>query len=153
MKHTDDKWALRFLRLADEIRTWSKDPEKQVGSLVISPDGREVSWGYNGFPRNIADDSRLTQSSKNTLMVHAEANALQNCKRDMTGWTLVCTEFPCHECAKLVIQAGISHVLTYAIKNESSWAQSQRVAKELFREADVYVSTWIRLEDVSARED
>ena len=46
------------------------------------------------------------------VQVHAEANALLNSNlSDTTGASVYVTMFPCNECAKLLIQAGIQHVV------------------------------------------
>lgn len=46
------------------------------------------------------------------MQVHAEANALLNTNHsDVKGATVYVTLFPCNECAKLLIQAGIGHVI------------------------------------------
>ena len=45
-----DKWDRRFLKIAREGATWSKDPSTQVGAVIVDPDQRVVSLGYNGPP-------------------------------------------------------------------------------------------------------
>lgn len=49
------KWHRRFLRLAEHIAGWSKDPSTQVGCVVVGPDREIRSTGFNGFPRGIED--------------------------------------------------------------------------------------------------
>ena len=52
------KWDVRFLRLAREVSTWSKDGTG-VGAVVADPKHRVVGLGYNGFPSGIEDNERL----------------------------------------------------------------------------------------------
>lgn len=44
------EWDRRFLKIAREVATWSKDPSTQVGAVIVDPDQRVVSLGYNGPP-------------------------------------------------------------------------------------------------------
>ena len=53
-----NKWYLRYLSLAKEVATWSKDPNTQVGAVVVGSKGQILSQGYNGFPRGIKDSNR-----------------------------------------------------------------------------------------------
>ena len=53
------KWDERFLRMAKEVSTWSKDPSTKVGAVGVDINRRIKCTGYNGFPRSIRDDSRL----------------------------------------------------------------------------------------------
>lgn len=151
-------WDHRFMRMASEIARWSKDPDAKVGVLLVSPDRRQFSPGYNGFPIGIEDDYLgLSNERKNELTVHAERNAILNARRDLAGWTLYTTKAPCFECCKDVLQAGIVRVvvpddsfLTKAVTNflptslmahkESKWADSQRRGKELLVKRGVVYS-------------
>lgn len=70
-------WDDRFLELATVISSWSKDPSTQVGAVIVDDDNRVISIGYNGFPKGIKDDHRLSNRDlKYEMVVHAEANAL-----------------------------------------------------------------------------
>ena len=55
MKDISNTWKLRYLDLAKQISTWSKDPSTKVGCVAIGNEGQVVSQGYNGFPRNVLD--------------------------------------------------------------------------------------------------
>ena len=133
----DQKWVLRFMDLALLVSSWSKDPSCQVGTVIVSPDGRQISLGYNGLPRGMKDDEAILhdQEWKNALMVHAEVNALANCAVSPVGWTMVTTKFPCHECAKMIIQEGIACVVAPSWEHpddkQSKWADSQELAEQL----------------------
>lgn len=136
---TATDWDSRFVRLAVEVSTWSKDPERRVGAVIVSPDRRRVAFGYNGFPRGIADDAaRLARvETKNGLTVHAELNAILNAPFELEGCTLYVTQPPCHECAKAIVQAGIRRVLRPGFRTTSKWLESWFLADEIFKEASV----------------
>ena len=73
-----NKWYKRYLKLAKEVATWSKDPNTQVGAVVVGSKGQILSQGYNGFPRGISDLSKRLndRDTKLSLIVHAEMNAI-----------------------------------------------------------------------------
>lgn len=140
-----DKWDWRMMDVAKrDVAQWSKDPDEGVGALLVSPDRRQVSWGFNGFPRGIEDTpERLNNKAvKNSLMIHAERNALDNAVVDVTGWTLYVTKYPCSKCAGAIIQKGIRRIVSPAIRGDSSWVQDQSLASSLLREAGVEVTTF-----------
>lgn len=135
------KWDNRFYSLALEVANWSKDPNKKVGCVVISPDKRKVSYGYNGFPANISDDSRLNNRKiKNELSLHAEVNAILNAKENLASWNLYCSEAICSHCALVIIQAGITKVTMPAAPASSNWFKSCEKAIALFKEANVTIN-------------
>lgn len=132
------KWDERFLRLAKEVSTWSKDPSTKVGAVGVDTNKRIRSTGYNGFPRRIRDDNRLdSRDSKYGLIIHAEANCLLQCNTDVSTlytWPLP----PCRACALLIIQSGVYEVVAPDTWPER-WNESINGALELFREAGVEV--------------
>ncbi|MBQ1447774.1 MAG: dCMP deaminase family protein, partial [Erysipelotrichaceae bacterium] len=94
-----------------------KDPNTQVGACIVDAEHKVVSIGYNGFPRGIKDsllpwgrDGKFLET-KYPYVVHAELNAILNSPRSLKGTTLYVSLFPCNECAKAIIQAGISKVV------------------------------------------
>ena len=91
------KWDARFLELAVHISNWSKDPSTKVGSVIVSPDRRVLSMGYNGFPRGVVDTVERLEDRETKLryVSHAERNALDNVDQDLRGCILYCTLQPC----------------------------------------------------------
>jgi dCMP deaminase len=133
-------WDRRFMQLACTVATWSKDPSTQVGAVIVDEQRRVLGLGYNGFPRGIKDtDERLQdRPMKYKLVVHAEVNAILNAIRPPAGATLYCTLFPCNDCAKIIIQSGITCVV--APKPEPGrWDDAHKLAAEMFTEAGVEV--------------
>jgi len=143
------KWEKRFMRLAKELSTWSKDPSRQIGAVAIGENRRILSTGYNGFPANIEDSvERLNnREEKYKYVVHAEKNCIYNaCQNGISlkGSSLYVWGLPvCSECAKGVIQVGVSKVYYGHVKNDeyddSYWTKSFRVTKSMFDEAGIEV--------------
>lgn len=110
-----EKWDLRFLELADHIAQWSKDPRTKVGAVIVDEKKRVVSVGYNGFPRGVDDtpDRYEDRPTKHLYVAHAERNALDNAPLMVDGCTIYVPLVPCNECAKSIIQKGITRVVSY----------------------------------------
>ena len=141
---TAEGWGDKYIHLAKEISTWSKDPSTQVGAVVIGEHGQLLSQGYNGFPRGIKDsEERLSnRERKYELVVHAEMNAIYNASLNgvsLKGSTLYVYGLPiCNECAKGIIQVGIQKVVAMRPeKYNIAWEESINNARALFSEADV----------------
>jgi len=137
-------WGDKYIHLAKEISTWSKDPSTQVGAVVIGEHGQLLSQGYNGFPRGIKDsEERLSnRERKYELVVHAEMNAIYNASLNgvsLKGSTLYVYGLPiCNECAKGIIQVGIQKVVAMRPeKYNIAWEESANNARNLFSEADI----------------
>ena len=138
------KWGDRYLGLAREVSTWSKDPSTKVGAVVIGDHGQLLSQGFNGFPRGINDNAaRLKDKQKKyKLVVHAEMNAIYNAGLNgisLDGSTLYVYGLPvCNECAKGIIQVGIKTVVAMRPKDyNKDWDESIKDAEALFKEAEV----------------
>jgi dCMP deaminase len=137
-------WDLKFLRLAQHVASWSKDPSTQCGAVVVAAnDPRKIALGYNGFPPGIADTKErlLDRATKYSLMVHAERNALANATFDCTGGTIYCTH-PCLDCAKSIISKRIKRVVcpTPPPAEDGRWTAEIPRARALLDEAGVKVT-------------
>ena len=118
----------------------SKDPNTQVGACIVSPDNIIISTGYNGAPNGCSDDEypweREGEETKYPYVVHAELNAILNANgRDLRGSRLYVALFPCNECAKAIIQAGVKEVLYLSDKYASTAAT--RASKRMLDSAGV----------------
>ena len=118
MKRTDYiTWDEYFMGLAHLSAMRSKDPSTQVGAVIVSGEHRVVSIGYNGFPNGCSDDEFPWDregdfgATKYPYVVHAELNAILNSKNDLRGCSIYVSLFPCNECAKAIIQSGISRIV------------------------------------------
>lgn len=133
-------WAMG---MAEHVSLLSKDPSTKVGAVIFDERRRLVSAGYNGFARGVADSqARLhDRETKYKLTLHAEKNAIMFATAPLHGCTLVVTHPCCSQCAALVIQSGISHVLWRApvASFRERWAADLKLTREQFGEAGVTV--------------
>lgn len=152
------KWDRRFLRLAKEVSTWSKDPSTQVGAVITNAMRQVVGMGFNGFPRGVIDDPEryADRPLKYRMIVHAEQNAIIQAGKQAEGGILyVYPSFGspniCHDCAKLAIQAGIVCVVGFEPPKENpraaNWKDSLDLAGSMFAEAGV---DWFQIPEEEA---
>lgn len=118
-KRTDYiSWDEYFMGVAMLSAMRSKDPGTQVGACIVSQDNKILSMGYNGFPNGCSDDEfpwcREGDALENKYVysTHGELNAILNYRGgSLEGAKIYVTLFPCNECAKAIIQSGISHIV------------------------------------------
>lgn len=112
-------WADYFMAVAFLSAKRSKDPSSQVGACIVNTENKIVGIGYNGMPNGCDDDAlpwaRTAENKLDTkymYVCHAELNAILNKNSsDVKGCSIYVALFPCNECAKLIIQSGIAHVI------------------------------------------
>jgi dCMP deaminase len=117
-------WEEYFMAVAQLSAQRSKDPNSQVGACIVNRNKRIIGIGYNGFPTGCNDDELPWSrdgdylDTKYAYVCHAEMNAITNAsnKPDLAGAVLYVSLFPCNECAKLVVQVGITEVVYLADK-------------------------------------
>jgi dCMP deaminase len=136
-------WPIRYIKLAEFISEWSKDPSTQVGAVLFRRDGSIISMGYNGFPRGIKDDPALLTDRhiKLKMTIHAEENAILAAVRNgstVEGAYLAVTHHPCSTCAAKLSQAGIRHVYYRANQDfEHRWADDIHTAQHIFNQLGI----------------
>lgn len=128
-KRTDYiSWDEYFMGIALLSAKRSKDPSTPVGACIVdSKTNRILSVGYNGFPIGCSDDDFPWErdgkplDTKYPYVVHAEMNAiLNNRSASFEGNKIYTTLFPCNECTKAIIQAGIREVIYLSNKYEDT---------------------------------
>lgn len=144
------KWDKRFLNLAKEISTWSKDPSTQIGAVLVNDERRILATGYNGFPRGVWDspDYYQDRETKYKYVVHAEMNAIYNATYNgisLKDSTLYVWGLPvCAECAKGVIQVGIKRVVMPRGDYPERWIESFKKTLSMFKETNI---EWVFIDD------
>ena len=142
-KRTDYlSWDEYFMGVAKLAGMRSKDPHSQVGSVIVSPDNKILSIGYNGFPRGCSDDEYPwaregdALDTKYLYVTHSELNAILNYRGgNLEGSKIYVSLFPCNECSKAIIQSGICEI----IYDDDKYPDSESViaSKRMLRSAGV----------------
>jgi dCMP deaminase len=139
-------WDQYFISMVYLVAMKSKDPSTRIGAVIVGPDHEIRSTGFNGLPRGCNDkvSSRLVAPEKYVWFEHGERNSVFNAARmgvATKGCTMYTNGIPCADCARAVIQAGITRVVTSDVwdkkEDSSKWAESCAVAEEMLREAGV----------------
>ncbi|MCH5165890.1 MAG: dCMP deaminase family protein [Clostridiales bacterium] len=135
-------WDDYFMAVAILSSKRSKDDNTKVGCCIINKSKRIIGCGYNGMPNNCSDDEMNWNREGNGIntkyfyVVHAEANAILNSDRkDLIGASLYTTLFPCNECAKLIVQAGIREIIYLSDKYHGT--DSNSASKLIFNKANI----------------
>jgi len=137
------KWDIRYLQLAENIASWSKDPSTQIGAIAVGTKGQVLAQGYNGFPRGVEDRVEYYEDreTKYKYVVHAEMNVIYNATYNgvsLDGATLYVTGLPvCSDCAKGVIQVGIKRVVMKEKNIPSKWIESWKTTAGMFDQAKI----------------
>lgn len=143
MKRTDYiSWDEYFMGVALLSAQRSKDPHTQVGACIVNSDKKIVGVGYNGFPFGCNDDELpwaregAFLETKYPYVCHAELNAILNSiSRDLKGCSLYVALFPCNECAKAIIQSGITEVIY--LSNKYVGTDSVTASVRMFKQANI----------------
>jgi len=144
-----NKWDKRFLEMAKLVASWSKDPSTQVGAIAVK-NRNVIAQGYNGFPRGVDDHELyyLNKAIKYKRIVHAEMNAIFNAAENgvsLKDSTIYVVGLPiCSDCAKGLIQAGISRVVTPEQEIPENWQESVSSSMSIFKEVGI-TWDWIKL--------
>ncbi len=98
-------WDQYYLEICKVVAARSKDPNTQIGCVIVGPNHEIRSTGYNSFPRGIRDDvpERLVRPTKYLWIEHAERNAICNAARAGTateGCTIYVEIMPCMDCGR-----------------------------------------------------
>lgn len=142
-------WDEYFMSVAHLSGMRSKDPHTQVGACIVSDDNKILSMGYNGFPNGCSDDDFPWERDGNDYdtkyfyVTHSELNAILNYRGgSLEGTKLYVSLFPCNECAKAIIQAGIKTVVYDSDKYDRTPAN--RASKRMFDAAGVVYKPYSR---------
>lgn len=142
-------WDEYFMGVAVLSGLRSKDPNSQVGACIVSPDNKILSMGYNGFPMGCSDDEFPWSREGDPLhtkyfyVTHSELNAILNYRGgSLEGAKIYVSLFPCNECAKAIIQAGIKEIVYDCDKYADT--DSVIASKKMLNAAGVHYRQYIR---------
>lgn len=128
-------WDEYFMGVAILSTYRSKDPNTQVGACIVNDENKIVSIGYNGTPRGLNDNEMPWNregdfiNSKYAYVCHSELNAILNYNGSLKGTRIYVTLFPCNECAKAIVQAGIKEIIYLSDKYDGT--ESNIVSKKI----------------------
>lgn len=131
------KWDRRYVGLAREVASWSKDPSTKVGAVLVRPNNSVASTGFNGFPPGADDSPELyaDRGYKYQHIVHAEINALNFLGSPATGFT-VYTSFPCcPDCVEALGRAGVRRAVSPPLPVEGKPPEWVEFWRGLLRES------------------
>ena len=108
------KYDYKYLEIAEKISELSHANKKKVGAIIVK-NSVIISDGYNGTPNGFENNCEDQNGITKWYTLHAEANAILKLARiggvSAENATLYLTLSPCKECAKLILQSGISNVI------------------------------------------
>jgi len=147
-----DHWDARFFSLCALLGSWSEDRSRQVGSVVVGPGNEIRATGYNGLPRKVGAQPEQRHSredgEKYLWFEHAERNAIYNMARigvPALGCRMYVDLFPCADCARSVIQSGLTELNTFSPDmSDTTFARHYAVAKTMFAESGVSLRLFSR---------
>lgn len=130
-------WCEYFMTQAKVVAMRSQDPVTQVGCVIVDQDNHIVATGYNGMPKSLqfSWNKNSGLDNKNLFVVHAEVNAILHATRSVVGCTAYVTLFPCNECAKILIQAGVKKIVYLSDKYHDKL--SAQASRAMFEQAGV----------------
>lgn len=105
-------WVEYFLDIAKTVSTRATCDRLKVGSVIVK-DNKIISTGYNGSPNgseHCNDRGCLMENGSCVRTIHAEINAIMNSPISVDGATIYVTHFPCFNCSKHIVQAGIKEI-------------------------------------------
>lgn len=137
-------WDDTFIELTQVLAKRSKDTSTKVGAVIVGRNREIRSTGYNGMPRGVNDDvaERYERPLKYKWFEHAERNAIYNAARvgiPVEKCTMYVALYPCTDCARAIIQAGISWVVVADFVVPERWWADACQSAIMFREGGVAV--------------
>ncbi|TFZ39668.1 CMP deaminase [Soehngenia longivitae] len=109
-------WNQYFMEITEMVASRSTCDRAFVGCVIVNDDHRIVSTGYNGSVAGNphCDDVGHTMRDGHCIAtIHAEMNALLYCAKEgipVKNCIVYVTHFPCLNCTKALIQAGIKKI-------------------------------------------
>ena len=150
-------WDVWFMKQVYLVAEKSKDPSTKFGAILVK-DNHIISSGFNGFPIGVNDSPERynNRELKYKFVCHAEHNSVLSAARFGTstlGTTLYTQTIPCHDCAKAIIQGGISEIVIHSgwpAMIHSGWKESMEISNTMFKESETKLRVLISTLNVTA---
>ncbi len=142
-------WDEMYMNMCYEVASRSPDESTHSGCYIATQDNTPVSFGYNGFPRGIKNTpERQQRPLKYQYFEHCERNAFYNAGREgksCLGAKIYVNWLPCADCARAIIQEGISEVIVHKqgqlafkmSRDEAVWDADHDIVLGMFEESGV----------------
>lgn len=136
-------WDEYFMNMVYLVASRSPDESTHIGAVIVSPNNRVISTGYNGFVSGVEHlETRQSRPLKYFFFEHAERNAIYLAEHRPVGCRMYTNGVPCADCGRAVIRAGIIEVITdksWEKDNATKWSESCGHSYQMFAEARVRV--------------
>lgn len=110
-------WDQYFMTIAYLAAARSQDSSTHAGTVIVRPDNTVVSTGYNNPPKGMKiEDVPKTRPEKYFYMEHSERNAIFAAAANeggTAGCRLYVNFLPCADCARAIVQSGITEVIVH----------------------------------------
>ena len=131
-----------LIELAARTAAGSPNKIRQVGAAILTCDGGEPVTGYNTFPNGVVDlPWRHEGDGRFVWMEHAERNAIFAAAkqgRGLAGATIASTFFPCIDCARAIVQTGMTRLISpEPALDDAVWGESFLRSRVILEEGGV----------------
>ena len=155
MSETIMSWDEYFMRHVYLAASKSKDPRTKIGAILVK-DGVVISEGFIGFARGVLDLPQRynDKETKYQYVVHGEHNSILNAARrgvQTLGSVIYTQGVPCNECAKAIVQAGITKVVLHCEwpnMDSPKWEKATQISKTMFEEAGIPIEWFCKVLDL-----
>ncbi len=132
-----------YMGLAFFIAAKSKDPNTQIGALIVDEYNFPLGYGYNGPPRSIPDNEvNWERPFKYDYVRHAEENAIDHSNKPLNNSTIYVTAHPCKRCMLLLATKQIAKVIYLDFKSDSGSSlrnEDMEISKEIAKKAGIKI--------------
>lgn len=136
-------WDDIFMEIAFTFRKRSPDISTKHGSVIVSEDKRQISLGYNGYPKNCKHEKMpKDRDLKLFLTLHSESNAILNANFSLKGSTIYVTGEPCSNCWAMIVQKEISRVVYGPVKSRCVNEQSKNAARLILEDQNIIIEEY-----------
>jgi len=132
-----------FIKMLDIIKMRTRDPRTKVAAILVSEDKRKIHIGWNCMPSKLPETAERwdNRREKHLRVIHAEESAILNAKEDLHGWSCYLSMPPCPSCSRLLIHAGIAHII-YLEEHENNTEFNYDLSREMLAEAGVIIKKY-----------
>lgn len=105
-------WDEYFINGCSWVSSRSKDPDTQVGCIVVDEDKHIIATGYNGMPPGMEESAEIwKRPTKYKYVNHGEHNSFSHATRSFKNGTMYINIWPCESCARLITSSGLNRVV------------------------------------------